>query len=155
MLVKAVQICEAKFGVLFRCYHDSEFHAVAWVGVTPEYEKSLRKRQSFRPDANAPLGRLLLTKELVHTADELAEKSGSPAAKYGGARSLIAVPMRKQNELVGALVIYRTEVRPFTDKQIELVRILLRKRSSPSRMRGCSMISTSSTNSLNSASPTK
>ena len=122
MLVKAVQICEAKFGVLFRCYHDSEFHAVAWVGVTPEYEKSLRKRQSFRPDANAPLGRLLLTKELVHTADELAEKSGSPAAKYGGARSLIAVPMRKQNELVGALVIYRTEVRPFTDKQIELVR---------------------------------
>ena len=122
MLVKAVQICEAKFGVLFRCYHDSEFHAVAWVGVTPEYEKSLRKRQSFRPDADAPLGRLLRTKELVHTADEMAEKSGSPAAKYGGARSLIAVPMRKQNELVGALVIYRTEVRPFTDKQIELVR---------------------------------
>jgi class 3 adenylate cyclase len=122
MLVKAVQICEAKFGVLFRCYHDSEFHAVAWVGVTPEYEGFLRERQSFRPDADAPLGRLLLTKELVHTADELAEKSGSPAAKYGGARSLIAVPMRKRNELVGALVIYGTEVRPFTDKQIELVR---------------------------------
>jgi len=122
MLVKAVQICEAKFGVLFRCYHDSEFHAVAWVGVTPEYEKSLLERQSFRPDADAPLGRLLLTKELVHTADELAEKSASPAAKYGGARSLIAVPMRKQNELVGALVIYRTEVRPFNEKQIELVR---------------------------------
>ena len=75
MLVKAVQICEAKFGVLFRCYHDSEFHAVAWVGVTPEYEESLRKRQSFRPDADAPLGRLLLTKEFVHTADELAEKA--------------------------------------------------------------------------------
>ena len=54
MLVKAVQICEAKFGVLFRCYHDSEFHAVAWVGVTPEYEKYLRERQSFRPDADAP-----------------------------------------------------------------------------------------------------
>jgi GAF domain-containing protein len=122
MLVKAVQICEAKFGVLFRCYHESEFRAVAWVGVTPEYEESLRERQSFRPDAGAPLGRLLLTKDLVHTADELAEKSGSPAAKYGGARSLIAVPMRKQNELVGALVIYRTEVRPFTEKQIELVR---------------------------------
>src|SRR5499427_7722282 len=44
MLVKAVQICEAKFGVLFRCYHDTEFHAAAWVGVTPEYEKSLRER---------------------------------------------------------------------------------------------------------------
>jgi two-component system, NtrC family, sensor kinase len=121
MLVKAVQICEAKFGVLFRCYHDSEFHGAAWVGVTAEYEESLRKRQSFRPDADAPLGRLLRTKELVHTADELAEQSGSPAAKYGGARSLIAIPMRKENELVGAFVIYRTEVRPFTDKQIELV----------------------------------
>src|SRR5215831_18184141 len=121
MLAKAVQICEAKFGVLFRCYHDSEFHAAAWVGVTPEYEESLQKRQAFHPDADAPLGRLLRTKEVVHSADELAEKSSSPAAKYGGARSLVAVPMRKENVLVGALVIYRTEVRPFTSKQIELV----------------------------------
>src|SRR5262249_48056936 len=88
---------------------------------TPEYEESLRNRQSFRPDADAPLGRLLRTKELVHTADELAEQSNSPAAKYGGARSLVALPMRKDNELVGAFVIYRTEVRPFTSKQIELV----------------------------------
>src|SRR5215813_7127556 len=121
MLAKSVQICEAKFGVLFRCYHDSEFHAAAWVGVTPEYEESLQKRQAFHPDADAPLGRLLRTKELVHSADELAEQSNSPAAKYGGARSLVALPMRKDNELVGAFVIYRTEVRPFTSKQIELV----------------------------------
>src|SRR6516162_3789723 len=121
MLVKAVQICEAKFGVLFRCYDDGEFHAAAWIGVTPEYEESLRKRQSFRPDDDLPLGRLLRTKELVHTADELAEKSSSPAARYGGARSLVAVPMRKENKLVGAFVIYRTEVRSFTSKQIELV----------------------------------
>jgi len=121
MLVKAVQICEAKFGVLFRCSNDSKFHAAAWVGVTPNYEESLRKRQTFRPDSDAPLGRLLRTKELVHTADEFAEQSSSPAAKFGGARSLIAVPMRKESELVGAFVIYRTEVRPFTDKQIELV----------------------------------
>jgi class 3 adenylate cyclase/putative methionine-R-sulfoxide reductase with GAF domain len=121
MLVKAVQICAAKFGVLFRCNNDAALHAAAWVGVTPEYEEFLRNRQSFRPDADAPLGRLLRTKELIHTADELAEQSDSPAAKYGGARSLIVVPMRKVNELVGALVIYRTEVRPFTDKQIELV----------------------------------
>src|SRR5262249_4109536 len=121
MLVKAVQICEAKFGVLFRCYDDGEFHAAAWIGVTPEYEAYLRERQSFRPDADAPLGRLLRTKELVHTADQLAEKSSSPAAKYGGARSLVAVPMRKENELVGAFVIYRSEVRSFTSKQIKLV----------------------------------
>jgi class 3 adenylate cyclase/putative methionine-R-sulfoxide reductase with GAF domain len=121
MLMKAVHICEAKFGVLFRCYDDTAFHAAAWVGVPPAYEQSLRQRGSFRPDDDAPLGRLLRTKELVHTADELVEQSNSPAAKYGGARSLIAVPMRKENELVGAFVIYRTEVRPFTNKQIELV----------------------------------
>jgi GAF domain-containing protein len=121
MLMKAVQICEAKFGVLFRCYDDTEFHAAAWVGVPPAYEQSLRQRGSFRPDADAPLGRLLRTKEIVHSADELVEQSNSPAAKYGGARSLIAVPMRRENELVGAFVIYRTEVRPFTNKQIELV----------------------------------
>src|SRR5262249_33399112 len=85
-------------------------------------EESLQKRQAFHPDADAPLGRLLRTKELVHSADEVAEQSNSPAAKYGGARSLVALPMRKENVLVGALVIYRTEVRPFTSKQIELVR---------------------------------
>ena len=82
MLMKAVQICEAKFGVLFRCYNDTEFHAAVWVGVPPAYEQSLRQRGSFRPDADAPLGRLLRTKELVHTADELVEQSNSPAAKY-------------------------------------------------------------------------
>src|SRR5262249_12865579 len=106
MLAKAVQICEAKFGILFRCYRDSEFHAAAWVGVTQEYEEFLRKRQSFRPDADAPLGRLLRTKELLHTADESLNPA-SPAAKYGGARSLVAVPISKENELVGAFVIYR------------------------------------------------
>jgi len=121
MLMNAVQICGAKFGVLFRCYDGTEFHAAAWTGVPLAYEQSLRQRGSFCPDADAPLGRLLRTKELVHTADELVEQSNSPAAKFGGARSLIAVPMRKENELVGAFVIYRTEVRPFTNKQIELV----------------------------------
>jgi signal transduction histidine kinase len=120
MLANAVRICEAKFGVLFR-YDGSKFHAAAWLGVPPAYEDSLRQRGSFRPDKGAPLDRLLRTNELVHTADESAEGSPSPAAKYGGARSLIAVPMRKENELVGAFVIYRTEVRPFNDKQIALV----------------------------------
>jgi signal transduction histidine kinase len=120
MLENAVRICEAKFGVLFR-YEGGRFRAAAWLGVPSTYEASLRERGAFRPDERAPLDRLLRTNELVHTADELAESSPSPAAKYGGARSLVAVPMRKENELVGAIVIYRQEVRPFTEKQIELV----------------------------------
>jgi GAF domain-containing protein len=120
MLANAVRICEATFGVLFRCDGDA-FHVAAWLGVPPAYEKFLRQRGSFQPTDGAPLDRLFRTKELVQTADELAEPNPGPAAKYGGARSLIAVPMRKENELLGAFVIYRTEVRPFTDKQIELV----------------------------------
>ncbi len=120
MLANAVRICEAKFGVLFR-YDGNAFHPAAWLGVTPAYEDSLRQRGSFRPDDGTPLDRLLRTEELVHTTDELAERNPGPAAKYGGARSLIAVPMRKENELIGAFVIYRKEVRSFTDKQIALV----------------------------------
>jgi len=117
MLENATRICEAKFGVLFRYDGDGAFHAAASLGVTDSYGEFLRQRASFRPEAGAPLYRLLQTRELVHAADETV----GPAVKYGGARSLIAVPMRKEKQLIGAFVIYRTEVRPFTDKQIELV----------------------------------
>jgi two-component system, NtrC family, sensor kinase len=120
MLANATRICEAKFGVLFRCDRDM-FHAAAWVGVPPVYEVSLRQRGSFRPAAGAPLDRLLQSEQLVHAVDEAAVDSPSPAAKYGGARSLVAVPMHKETQLIGAFVIYRTEVRPFTNKQIALV----------------------------------
>src|SRR5450759_2408925 len=120
MLENAVRICEAKFGVMFR-YDGRAFRLVASRNVPPAYEESLRQRGSFQPDAGAPLYRLTQTKELVQTADEQAEPNPGPAAKIGGARSLIAVPMRKENELIGAFVIYRTEIRPFSDKQIELV----------------------------------
>ncbi len=120
MLANAIRLCQAKFGVLFR-YDGDAFHAAAWLHVTPAYEEFLRQRGLFRPDADAPLGRLLHTAGAVHTADELAQPSPGPAGRYGGARSLVAVPMRRENELVGAFVIYRTEVRPFTDKQIALV----------------------------------
>jgi GAF domain-containing protein len=117
MLANATRICEAKFGVLCRYDGDGAFHAAASLGVTAAYDEFLRQRASFRPEVGAPLYRLLQTGELVHAADETV----GPAARYGGARSLIAVPMRKENELIGALVIYRTEVQPFTDKQVALV----------------------------------
>ncbi len=120
MLANAVRICEAKFGVLYR-YENESFRPVASLAVPPPYAEYLRQRGAFRPVAGRTIDRLLCTRKLVHTVDEAAEPNPGPAATHGGARSLIAVPMLKEDELIGAFVIYRQEVRPFTDKQIELV----------------------------------
>jgi signal transduction histidine kinase/putative methionine-R-sulfoxide reductase with GAF domain len=106
MLENAVRICEAKFGVLYR--YDGAFHVAAALGVPPAYADYLRQRGSFQPTAGAPLDRLLQTKQLVHTADASIERNQGPASKYGGARSLIGLPMRRDDELVGAFIIYRT-----------------------------------------------
>jgi two-component system, NtrC family, sensor kinase len=120
MLANATRICEAKFGVLFR-YENGAFHAAASLGVPPTYAEFIRRRGSFQPEAGTPLDRLVRTKKLLHSADGAAEPAPGPAVEHGGARSVIAVPMLRDDELVGAFVIYRTEVRAFTDKQIELV----------------------------------
>ena len=120
MLENATRICEAKFGVLFRYDGGGKFHAAASLGVPPAYAESLGQRGSFQPAAGA-LHRLLQTKALVHTADESRESSPGPAARLGGARAYIVVPMFLDTELVGAFGIYRQEPRPFTDKQIALV----------------------------------
>src|SRR5262245_53785138 len=74
------------------------------------------------PSPGPPLHRLLLSKEIIQSDDVSLEANPGPASQYGGARSFIAVPLKKENELVGAFVIYRQEVRPFTDKHIELVK---------------------------------
>jgi len=124
MLSNAVRVCDAKFGVLLR-YGDNAFHAVATLDVPPAYAEFMR-RGSFKPDvepalAGGPVHRLLLSKEIIQIDDVLSEANPGPAGQYGGARSLIAVPLKKESELVGAFVIYRQDVRPFTDKHIELV----------------------------------
>ena len=86
----------------------------------------------------------MATKQMVHIDDMMADQTyvSDPlriaVVKLGGVRTLLAVPMLKDDELIGAIVIYRQEVRPFTDKQIELVRTSPRRPSSPSRIRGCS-----------------
>jgi GAF domain-containing protein len=121
MLENAVRICEAKLGVLFRHDGHGAFQASAWLGASPEYAEWLRQRGTSLPAIGTPLDRLLQTRNVIQITDETEEPSPGAAARLGGARSLIAVPMFKEDELVGAIVIYRQEVRPFSDKQIELV----------------------------------
>src|SRR5262245_17888474 len=119
MLENALRICEAKFGIMDR-YSDGAFVAQAMVGAPPALVDALL-RKPFTPPPGGPLDRMLRTKEVVHTLDAAAEKNKPLSARLAGARSHIVVPMLKDEELIGAISIYRQEVRPFTDKQIEVV----------------------------------
>ena len=120
MLENATRICEANYGVLFR-YYDGTFQPAAMHNVPNAHADFLVQRGAFQAPTGTPLDRLLKTNRLVQTADDAAEPMPGSPARFGGARSLVAVPMHKESALVGAFVIYRQEVRPFTDKQIELV----------------------------------
>ena len=120
MLENATRICEAKFGLLLR-FDGEAFRLAAEIGTPPELGEYLRQRGPFQPVPGSHLARLMQTKLVSHTADYAADGVLSPPVKFGGARSTVDVPMLKDDELIGAFSIYRQEVRPFTDKQIELV----------------------------------
>jgi len=120
MLANATRICEAKFGTLFR-FDGKAFHRAAGIGVPSALAELQKKRGPYLPESGTLLDRVLQTGKVAHSPDYAAEPIPGNAAKLGGARSTVAVPMLKDNELVGAIIIYRQEVKPFTDKQIELV----------------------------------
>src|SRR5262249_6021601 len=127
ILENATRICEAKFGVLVLTEGEG-FRMAAMHGAPPAFVEKRTREPSFTPGPSNALVLATRSKETQHAADLKLHRSyieREPAAvalaEFAGARTLVVVPMLKDNEPIGAIAIYRTEVRPFSDKQIELV----------------------------------
>jgi signal transduction histidine kinase len=124
MLENATRVCGANFG-LMSLYDGDSFRNVAFYNVPSAFGSS---PQTFRPQPESAMGMAARTKQAVQFEDVRTHApylEGNPTAvaiaDLAGARTLVAVPMLRENEVVGAIAIYRQEVRPFTGKQIELV----------------------------------
>ncbi len=120
MLAHAVRICEAKFGTLFR-FDGSLFLFAAEVATPEEFAKFQRKRGAFPPLPGTVLDVVMQTKAVAHIDDDAASASPSAPTRLAGARSMLGVPMLNDGRLIGAIVIYRQEVRPFSGRQVALV----------------------------------
>src|SRR5262249_3432070 len=126
MLANATHLCGAKFGTLYLRDGDA-FRAVAFHNAPPAFVEE-RKRAPIHPGPHTGLGRALRTKQVVHIADAAAhlgylerDPVTVTGVELGGYRTVLTVPMLKENEVIGAINVLRQEVRPFTDKQIDLV----------------------------------
>ena len=120
MLENAVRICEAKFGVMFQ-FDGDEVDSVAMLNMPPAAEEFLRGRGRRKPTPGSDLDKLWQTKQTVHTLDMSAAPAPSRISKLADVRTQLAVPMLMDDKLVGAINIFRQDVRPFTDKQIALL----------------------------------
>ena len=126
MLTNATRLCEASFGILLR-YENAAFHVAASHNAPPAFVELRRREPTIR--ASGVLRRVVATKQLLHISDCLEDASYKQGdadfvrfVDLCGARSFIAAPMLKDDELVGTITVFHQEVRPFTDKQIELVK---------------------------------
>jgi signal transduction histidine kinase len=126
MLANATRICGAKFGNLF-IYSEGAFRAVAVHNAPPEYVKA-RMGVPIYPGPDMALGRVAQTKQAAQVEDLRAlpgymarDPQIVAGVELAGVRTMLAVPMLKEDELIGTINIYRQEVKPFTDKQIQLV----------------------------------
>ena len=126
MLEKAVRICQATFGNIYR-WDGHEVELIASHNVPPAFAEH-RRRSPYRPSEDNAFGRMIATKTLVHAIDAAAERAYTErrepgvvaAVELGGVRTYVAVPLLRDGGLIGVLTVYRQEVRPFTDKQMEL-----------------------------------
>ena len=126
MLEKAVRICDAAFGNIFR-WDGSTLQLVAGHKTPPAFAEA-RRQLPVDTTPNGPIGRMIRTKAAVHIADLAREQlylersvPAIAAVELGGVRTLLVVPLLKEREPIGAFALSRQDVRPFTDKQIELV----------------------------------
>jgi len=126
MLEKAMRLCEAAFGQM-QTYDGERFSAVAVRGSPAPYSEFLKDSPPAFGPGTAP-ARFLGGERLVHIADLAAEdvyRAGDPHRRalvdLGGARALLAAPLRKDDTLLGYIMIYRQEARSFSDKQVALL----------------------------------
>jgi len=126
MLEKAMRLCEAAFGEL-ETYDGERFHSAAMRGLPSPYAKFRTSRTHVYGPGTVP-ARFLAGEHLIHVADVKAEKAYLDGERnrralvdLGGARTIMAVPLLKEDTLLGFIIIYRQEVRPFSDKQIALL----------------------------------
>jgi signal transduction histidine kinase len=127
MLENATRICDAQFGNLYLREGDA-FRIVAMHGAAPAYAEARKHNPLVRPPPDSALGRVAITKQLAHIADIKTTRSYIERDPFlirgvdlGGYRTIVAVPMLKNNELIGAILIFRQKVEPFSDKHIELL----------------------------------
>src|SRR4029077_20078540 len=126
MLENATRVCGANFGQM-NLYEEGSFRPVAFYNMPAAYTASWA-RTSFQPHPQSGLGTVARTHQVVHVEDIRTLPpylEGNPSvvalADLAGARTYFVVPMVKENELIGAITIYRQEIKPFTVKQTELV----------------------------------
>jgi GAF domain-containing protein len=128
MLANAVRVCGAKFGVM-HLYNEGTFRTVAMHNVPPAFAEMRRNNPIVRPSPETSLGRVARTKQAVQLPDlvkaqtyQARDPASVAMVELAGARTLVVVPMLKEDVLVGTIAIYRQEVRLFTEKQIELIK---------------------------------
>jgi GAF domain-containing protein len=120
ILENATRICDAAFGSMLLCEGDAYRRATVH-NAPPEFQKYSDDTPIVRRGMAPAVDRVVDTGRVSHILDVASENPNEPIARFAGARTLLVVPMLKDDETIGMLGIYRQEVRPFTDKQIELV----------------------------------